>query len=194
MEAQTLVSIKVNLEKQQKEIKSLDQQLAQMLEADAIRKEMLYRCEFEVSLPETIALIFLHCNQGTIELWYCWIDWQQRWAKRSPKKVIKEDRTKTRLHVVYDASAKSCGKPSLNDCLLPGPALSPLIFDILFIFDLQKVALIEHLEKAFLNVEVVPEERDFLRFLWIDVNSSNPEIITLRFSTCIWLCVFSIHF
>ena len=71
MEAQTLVSIKVNLEKQQKEIKSLDQQLAQMLEADAVGKEMLYRCEFEVSLPETIALIFLHCNQGTIELWYC---------------------------------------------------------------------------------------------------------------------------
>lgn len=162
-----------------------------MLEADAIGKEMLYRCEFKVSLPETIALIFLHCNQGTIELWYCWIDWQQRWAERSPKKVIKEDRTKTRLHVVYDASAKSCGKPSLNDCLLPGPALSPLIFDILFIFHLQKVALIEHLEKTFLNVEVVPEERDFLRFLWIDVNSSNPEIITLRFSRLVFGFVFS---
>ena len=66
-----MVSIKVNLEKQQKEIKSLDQQLAQMLEADAVGKEILYRCEFEVSLLETIALIFLHCNQGTIELWYC---------------------------------------------------------------------------------------------------------------------------
>ena len=71
MEAQTLVSIKVNLEKQQKEIKSLDQQLAQMLEADAVGKEILCRCKFEVSLLETIALIFLHCNQGTIELWYC---------------------------------------------------------------------------------------------------------------------------
>ena len=68
-----LVSIKVNLEKQQKEIKSLDQQLAQMLEADAVGKEILYRrvCEFEVSLLETIALILLHCNQGTIKLWYC---------------------------------------------------------------------------------------------------------------------------
>ena len=66
-----MVSIKVNLEKQQKEIKSLDQQLAQMLEADAVGKEILYRCEFEVSLLEKIALIFLHCNQGTIKLWYC---------------------------------------------------------------------------------------------------------------------------
>ena len=75
--------------------------------------------------------------------------------------MIKEDRTKTRLHVVYDASAKSCSKPSLNDCLLLGPVLTPLIFDILFVFHLQKVALIEHMEKVFLNAEVVPEERDF---------------------------------
>ena len=36
-----LVSIKINLEKQQKEIESLDQQIAQMLEADAIEKEIL---------------------------------------------------------------------------------------------------------------------------------------------------------
>ena len=35
-----LVSIKINLEKQQKEIESLDQQIAQLLEADAIEKEI----------------------------------------------------------------------------------------------------------------------------------------------------------
>ena len=51
-----LVSIKINLEKQQKEIESLDQQIAQMLEADAIEKEILDRCEFEAYLQETISL------------------------------------------------------------------------------------------------------------------------------------------
>ena len=103
------------------------------------------------------------------------------------KEVVKEDRATTKLRVVYDASAKSCGEPSLNDCLLPGPALTPLIFDILLRFRLHKVALIGDLEKAFLNIEVVPEERDFLRFLWIDdINSSNPEILTLRFSRLVF--------
>ena len=103
------------------------------------------------------------------------------------KEVVKEDRATTKLRVVYDASAKSSGEPSLNDCLLPGPALTPLIFDILLRFRLHKVALIGDLEKAFLNIEVVPEERDFLRFLWIDdINSSNPEILTLRFSRLVF--------
>ena len=36
------------------------------------------------------------------------------------KEVVKEDRTTTKLRVVYDASAKSQNEPSLNDCLLPG--------------------------------------------------------------------------
>ena len=101
--------------------------------------------------------------------------------------MVKEDRATTKLRVVYDASAKSSGEPSLNDCLLPGPALTPLIFDILLRFRLHKVALIGDLEKAFLNIEVAPEERDFLRFLWIDdINSSNPEILTLRFSRLVF--------
>ena len=96
--------------------------------------------------------------------------------------VVKEDRATTKLRVVYDASAKSRNEPSLNDCLLLGPALTPLIYDILLRFRLHKVALIGDLKKALLNVEVNPEERNLLRFLWTDdIYSSNPEIITLRF-------------
>ncbi|KAL9975369.1 hypothetical protein ACROYT_G012524 [Oculina patagonica] len=103
------------------------------------------------------------------------------------KEVVKEDRTTTKLRVVYDASAKSRTETSLNDCLLPGPALTPLIFDILVRFRLHKVALIGDLEKAFLNIEIIPEERDLLRFLWIDdINSSNPEVITLRFTRLVF--------
>ena len=82
------------------------------------------------------------------------------------KEVVKEDRATTKLRVVYDASAKALNEPSLSDCLLPGPSLTPLIFDILLRFRLHKVALIGDVEKAFLNVEVAAEERNLLRFLW----------------------------
>ena len=84
------------------------------------------------------------------------------------KEVVEEDRTTIKLRVVYDASARSRSEPSLNDCLLSGPALTRLIFDVLLRFRLHKVALIGDLEKAFLNIEIKPEERNLLRFLWID--------------------------
>ena len=45
------------MEKHQKEIASLDQEIAELLQADAIEKEILERCEFNVSLQETILLI-----------------------------------------------------------------------------------------------------------------------------------------
>jgi len=77
------------------------------------------------------------------------------------KEVVKEDRTTTKLRVVYDASARSRSEPSLNDCLLSGPALAPLIFDVLLGFRLHKVALIGDLEKAFLNIDIKPGERNF---------------------------------
>ena len=48
--------------------------------------------------------------------------------------VLKEDRTTTKLRVVYDASCKRSGEVSLNNCLLQGPSLTPMILDILLRF------------------------------------------------------------
>ena len=49
------------------------------------------------------------------------------------------------------------------------------------------MALIGDLEKAFLNIEVNPAERNLLRFLWVDdINSPNPEVITLRFTRLVF--------
>ena len=53
----TLESHKINLEKQQKQIETLNQEIAELAGADAIEKEILDRCEFEASLQETISLI-----------------------------------------------------------------------------------------------------------------------------------------
>lgn len=75
--------------------------------------------------------------------------------------VVHLDKTTTKVHVVYDASAKSSG-PSLNDCLHKGPRFNQLILDLLS----YRIALTADIEKAFLIISV--DDRDILRFLWVD--------------------------
>ena len=53
----------------------------------------------------------------------------------------------------------------LNDCLHVGPSLTPMIFDILLRFRVSPVAIVGNIKKAFLNIEIHPEDRDCLRFL-----------------------------
>ena len=45
--------------------------------------------------------------------------------------IVRSDKDTTKLRVVCDASAKTDGKPSLNDCLLVGPKFNQRILDIL---------------------------------------------------------------
>ena len=97
------------------------------------------------------------------------------------REVIRADKETTKLRVVYDASCNTTGT-SLNDCLLAGPPLTPMIFDILVRFRAFKVAVVADIEKAFLNISVTPEHRDFLRFLWVDDPfKSCPRVQVLRF-------------
>ena len=44
--------------------------------------------------------------------------------------VVRNDKQTTKVRVVYDASSKQCGGPSLNDCLYTGPSLTENIADI----------------------------------------------------------------
>ena len=64
-----------------------------------------------------------------------------------------------------------------------GPCMIPLLFDIIIRFRTYKVALVSDIQQAYLNVEINEEDRDFLRFLWIDnIDSENPKVITYRFT------------
>ena len=102
--------------------------------------------------------------------------------------VVRDNVETTKVRVVYDASCKDKNrKISLNDCLPVGPSLTPLIFDILLRFRQLKVALVEDIAKAFLNIEDNESDRNCLRFLWLkDVNAKDPEIITLRFNRVVF--------
>ena len=96
--------------------------------------------------------------------------------------VVRQDKTTSRLRIVYDASARANG-PSLNDCLYTGPSFGQSIFDILLRFRVHQVALAGDIEKAFLMVAVEKGDRDALRFLWTrDAERETQEVITLRFT------------
>ena len=98
--------------------------------------------------------------------------------------VIRNDAETTKIRIVFDASSKeSRVGTSLNDCLHVGPPLTPLLFDILVRFREYKIPMIADIEKAFLNVEIDPSDRDVLRFLWVkDINDPNSHIEVYRFN------------
>ena len=100
--------------------------------------------------------------------------------------VVRQDKTTSKLRIVYDASAKTSG-PSLNECLYTGPSFGQSIFDILLRFRFHRVALAGDIEKAFLMVSVQEKDRDTLRFLWTrDVNGAVPELVVLRFTRVVF--------
>ena len=100
--------------------------------------------------------------------------------------VIREDKTTTKLRIVYDASAKTNG-PSLNDCLYARPSFGQKIADILIRFRSHPVALIADIERAFLMISIAEEDRDVLRFLWVEnIGSELPRVQVLRFTRVVF--------
>ena len=97
--------------------------------------------------------------------------------------VIRNNRERRKIRIVFDASSKSKNEKSLNDVADPGPCLLQLLFNILLRFWTGKIGLIADIKQAFLQIEVAPEHRDFLRFMWfIEVFKSHPELISLCFT------------
>lgn len=107
--------------------------------------------------------------------------------------VVRNDAITKKIRPVFDASARgrhglspvspvskslrclrSCLR-SLNDCLETGDNLNPELLAVLLRFRWNRVAWVEDIEKAFLQVEVNPSDRDALRFLWMDDLSATVE-------------------
>lgn len=102
------------------------------------------------------------------------------------REVVRSDKQTTKLRIVFDASSKRNG-PSLNDCVYPGPPLSPLLMDIMMKFRCFKFALVGDIEKAFLIVGVDAADRDALRFLWVqDPFAKEPKVEVKRFTRLVF--------
>jgi hypothetical protein len=96
--------------------------------------------------------------------------------------VIKSTAETSKMRIVYDASAEENNNvPSLNDCLHTGPALQPLLQDVLIRNRFKPVALLGDIKQAFLQIGIHEEDRDAIHLHWVN-DLINMEINTLRFT------------
>ena len=116
------------------------------------------------------------------------IDYQLNKTHYLPHRpVVKENRQTTKVRMIFDASCKGRSKQSFNDTLKPGPSLTPLLSHVLLRFRSFNYVTIGDLEKPFLQISISPEDRNFVRFIWLkDINNldldnfENNELIEYR--------------
>ena len=68
--------------------------------------------------------------------------------------VFSADRQTTKCRIVFDASAREQDSVSLNDCVLPGPALQPNLASVLIRFRTHRVGMIADVEKMYLQIRL----------------------------------------
>lgn len=93
--------------------------------------------------------------------------------------VSKETSLTTKLRPVFDASAKDKNGMSLNAGLEKGMNFIDKIPDLLIGFRKGAIGVSADIAKAFLQISIFPDDRDYLRFLWWN-DYEQREIIEYR--------------
>ena len=101
-----------------------------------------------------------------------------------PHHPVYKKSTTTLIRIVFNASNKPSGGKSLNDCLLMGPTLTAKLHDILLSFRKGKCAVTADISKAFHRVQIDEQDRDYLRFLWM--NRDQSRLRTFRFKVVLF--------
>ena len=104
--------------------------------------------------------------------------------------VLKKSAT-TPLLIVFNALRKPSKGKSLNDCLLTGPSLTAKLLEILLQFRQGTFAVTADISKAFHRIIVDEEDRKFLKFLWIYLDSQ--ELATFQFRVVLFRATCSPH-
>lgn len=86
--------------------------------------------------------------------------------------VYRKDSPSTPLRIVFDGKAADPGTKSLNHFFYVGPNLLPRIQDIIKRFRTYIVCAIGDIKKAFMQVGIPVEDRDYLLFRW---HRKNPK-------------------
>ena len=84
------------------------------------------------------------------------------------------------MRIVFNASRKPTDGTSLNDCLLTGPSLTAKLHDILLTFRQGKFAITADISKAFHRIIVNEQDRDYLKFLWFNLETEEQRTFRFR--------------
>lgn len=95
--------------------------------------------------------------------------------------IIKESSTTTKIRVVFDASAKTSSGKSLNDILVPGPALQTDLLKIIINWRIFRYVFTSDIEKMYRKIDMTPKDTHYQRILWRNITTE--EIKTYRLNT-----------
>lgn len=82
--------------------------------------------------------------------------------------VLRNDKSTTKLRVVFDASCPGINGASLNDDLLVGPTLQPELRHIIMRWRRHPIALVADIVKMYRQVKVSHDDADYQRLIWRD--------------------------
>ncbi|RVE40950.1 hypothetical protein evm_014400 [Chilo suppressalis] len=94
--------------------------------------------------------------------------------------VIKEASATTRVRPVFNASAEDGRGNSLNRCLYAGVNMLEIILKKLTVFRMHAYGVTADISKAFLQISVTPEDRQYLKFLWWEDIKKQVTLSTYR--------------
>ncbi|GFY51420.1 DUF1758 domain-containing protein [Trichonephila inaurata madagascariensis] len=78
----------------------------------------------------------------------------------SHREVIRENSSSTKTRVVYDVSSKQGNNLSLNECLISGENLNPILIDVILKFREHKIGFCGDIARAFLQIQVSEIDRN----------------------------------
>jgi hypothetical protein len=88
--------------------------------------------------------------------------------------VERPDAESTKNRLVFDGSCRTVDGMRVNDVLFPGPKTQSDILNILLGLRMHRVVLKADISKMFHQVVLHPADRDFVRFLWRDLDPQKP--------------------
>ena len=91
--------------------------------------------------------------------------------------VYREDKSRTKTRIVFDAFGSEGDEPSLNDCILQGPALQPNLVSVLLRFRMHQVALVANVKKMFLQIKLADKDKDSHRYIWRGMQTDKEQNI-----------------